>query len=430
MAVGVPGAVGVGLAALVLVLGVPQGEASSSSGAPAVPTELAGYSHLTGSVSDSPPGAAVALYQHGYGVEFLDFPQAVVLGASGDVYRRVDVAEDRAGPETQGDPAPMLLSPDGTTVAVGDHDTDRPDVVLVDLATGDTTRHALPVGQSVVPLAWSRDGRRLAHLLSPRPTNPYSGRRIVGEIGVLDLHGDSAVLLPQSDRTIGAAFSPDGSELAVQQQTADGRRLTLVDLASGSRREIESSGVLAGPAAWSPDGRLLATTTLGPSDAPAGIAAPGTPSGLSFVGTTGRGDHEPAPVELPLTPEGPVLGWIGSDEVLTLLTVPGTDECCGPDTYTLSAVPLDGSEPRTLMELTGMTSFGVRRFQLATAGLDELRVVSPVDVDRGTWPLPLRGGLAVLVGLIGRRITRVAIRGTAAPPGVPRAGAAPVASTG
>ncbi|WP_107774289.1 hypothetical protein [Nocardioides sediminis] len=75
---------------------------------------LAGYSHLTGNVSDSPPGPAVALYQHGFGVELLDFPQAVVLSASGDTYRRVDAAEGRAGPETQGDPAPMLLSPDGT----------------------------------------------------------------------------------------------------------------------------------------------------------------------------------------------------------------------------------------------------------------------------------------------------------------------------
>ena len=90
-----------------------------------MPEELAGYSHLTGSVSSSPPGAVAALWQHGYGVEFPDFPQAVVLGAGGDGYRRVDLAEERAGGETQGDPAPMLLSPDGTRVAVGDHDIER-----------------------------------------------------------------------------------------------------------------------------------------------------------------------------------------------------------------------------------------------------------------------------------------------------------------
>ena len=109
-----------------------------------MPRELAGYSYLTGSVSSSPPGPAVALFQHGYGVEFMDFPQAVVLGAGGDTYRRVDVAEGRAGAETQGDPAPMLLSPDGRYVAVGDHDTDDPDVAVVDLTTGETTTHALP----------------------------------------------------------------------------------------------------------------------------------------------------------------------------------------------------------------------------------------------------------------------------------------------
>ena len=141
---------------------------------------MAGYSHLTGSVSSSPPGPAVALWQHGYGVEFLDFPQAVVLGAGGDTYRRVDVAEERAGSETQGDPAPMLLSPDGTRVAVGDHDVERPDVVVVDLTTGETTTHALPAGRSVVPVAWSSDGETLASLVSDEATNPYSGGRITG----------------------------------------------------------------------------------------------------------------------------------------------------------------------------------------------------------------------------------------------------------
>ena len=133
---GLPVVVGLGAAALAVVLTGSDDGAPAEPGAAAVPRQLAAYSHLTGNVSTSPPGAAVALFQHGWGVELLDFPQAVVLGAGGDVYRRVDVAEDRAGAETQGDPAPMLLSPDGTQVAVGDHDTQDPDVVVVDLLTG------------------------------------------------------------------------------------------------------------------------------------------------------------------------------------------------------------------------------------------------------------------------------------------------------
>ena len=67
-AAAVPPLVGLAVAALVVVLTAPGG--SPAPGAtPAVPHDMAGYSHLTGSVSASPPGPAVALWQHGYGVE-------------------------------------------------------------------------------------------------------------------------------------------------------------------------------------------------------------------------------------------------------------------------------------------------------------------------------------------------------------------------
>ena len=328
----------------------------------------------------------------------MDFPQAVLLGASGDVYRRVDAAEGRAGAETQGDPAPMLLSPDGTKVAVGDHDTDDPDVVVVDLLTGETTSHPLPTGRSVVPVAWSSDGRRLAHLLSPAPTSPYSGGRITGDVGLLDLSDDSTAVL--EERTaVGAAFSPDGSELAIERTgTAD--RISVVDLGTSARRAVEADGLLAGPAAWSPDGRLLATTTTKPEAAPPGVESPGIPTGLTFVDATGGDVDVPAPLELPLSGPGRVLGWSGPDEVVVLLAPEIDGPCCGSDTLTVSGVPLDGSGQRTLMRITDQGSYGVGRFQLASAVVGDLRAVSPTEVDRGPWPLPWRGGLAVLVGLV------------------------------
>ena len=89
---------------------------------------------------------------------------------------------------------------------------------------------------------------------------------------------------PQDGQVSAAAFSPDGSELALQQDGDDGE-LSVADLASGSRRAIEAEGVLAGPAAWSPDGRLLAMTTLRSAGAPpplrpaVGAALPRTSSG-------------------------------------------------------------------------------------------------------------------------------------------------------
>ena len=392
MAVQVPRVVGACSAAVVFALGAANGSPSSPSDEVRVPEQLADYSYLTDSVSSSPPGAAVALYQHGFGVEFLDFPQAVVLGSGGNAYRRVDVAENRAGGETQGDPAPMLLSPDGTTVAVGDHDIDRPDVVLVDLVTGATTSHSLPPGRSVVPIAWSSDGRRLAHLISPAPTNPHLGVPIVGDVAILDLDDDSTTLLRQGGQVSAAAFAPDGTELVLQQDGASGGQLSVVDLASGSRRVVGAAGELAGPAAWSPDGRLLATITPG--------------SEISFVDATGRGGRTPAPLDLPLSPPGQVLGWSGLDEILVLLTVPGADPCCGAEAYSLSSAPLDGSQPRTLTQITGLQSYGVSRFQLASATTAGLEVVTADDVDRGGLPLPLRGGWALLVGMIAWGATR------------------------
>lgn len=401
-----PPVVGLAVAALVVVLTGP-GDSPAPAATPAVPQEMAGYSHLTGSVSASPPGPVVALWQHGYGVEFLDFPQAVVLGSGGDSYRRVDVAEGRAGGETQGDPAPMLLSPDGTRVAVGDHDIDRPDVVVVDLSTGDTTRHPLPTGRSVVPVAWSADGRTLASLVSDEATNPYSGGRITGDVAVLDLTDGAAEVLELDRSSTGAAFSPDGSEVAVDQSGV----VTVVGLQDGAERSLEVGGVLAGPTAWSPDGRLLAVTTTEPVPAPPGVDAPGVPTGLSFVDATGGGGGDvPDPLLLDLTGPGRVLGWSGPDEVLTVLAVAGTDTCCGDDQQTLSRVPLDGAEPRTLMRMSDLTSFGVSRFQLASSLAASLEVVDPDAVDRGPWPWPLRGVLAVAAGLLAWWVARAGVR--------------------
>lgn len=75
------------------------------------------------------------------------------------------------------------------------------------------------------------------------------------------------------------------------------------------------------------------------------------------------------------------------------------------------SVPLDESRPRTLMQIDGLQNYGVNRFQLASATIGELRVLTPADVDRGRLPLPLRGGLALLVGLVAWAATRVALRG-------------------
>ncbi len=401
MAAGVQLVLGLCASGLVFALGAGHERPAPEDGTHAVPKELAGYSHLTGSVADSPPGPAVALFQHGYGVEFLDSPQAVVLGAGGDTYRRVDVAERRAGDETQGDPAPMLLSPDGRHVAVGDHDTDEPDVAVVDLTTGETTTHPLPQGRSVVPVAWSNDGRSMALLLSDDPTSPYSGGRITGDVGVLDLDRDTTEVMSKGGATA-VAFSPDDTSLAVERSGEDGREIAIVD--DAGERLVEADGLLAGPYAWSPDGRMLAITTVDPAGAPAPVGGPGTPTGLVLVDATGEGGDAPDPLPLDLSGPGRVLGWSGPDEVLMLLNE------AGGLALDLAAVSLDGSEPRTLMRILDVQSHGVGRFQLAADAAADLQVVDPDDVDRGPWPMLVRLALAVLAGLLTGLVAWLALR--------------------
>jgi len=393
----------IGAAAAFLVLAVaflPEDAAQPPSGPATIPDRMASYSYLTGSVSSSPPGRAVALFQHGFGVEFLDFPQAVVVGADGDVYRRLDEAEHRGGSESQGDPAPMLLSPQGTHVAVGDHDTGGADLAVVDLRTGHSTVHPLPAGRSIVPLAWSPDGKQVAYQFSAEPTNPHGGFPITGDVGLLDVQTGIAEALPGASDVKSAAFSPDGTELALQHGLVGGT-LEVVSLVGVSPRIVQApGGELDGPAAWSPDGLLLATTRLDCGWYPELGACVGGAPEISFVDATGQGRRVPDPLQVDVLGGNRVLGWTASNEVAVLTETKLSDVDPDPGTYWVTAVPLDGGDPRRLSAIPGSSNYGVGRFQLASALLPDLDVrAASGTIDRGPWPLPLRAAVVLLTGI-------------------------------
>ncbi len=390
------------LPALAVAL-IPSGDAPGSEGrrgAPAIPDRMAGYSHLTADVSSSPPGRGVALFQFGFGVEFLDFPQAVVVGADGDVYRRVDLAEERAGAGSQGDPAPMLLSPDGTRVAVGAHDAHEPELAILDLATGPVEEHPVPDGRSVLPVAWSPDGQRLAFLANGEATNPHAGTGpIAGDVGLLDLPSGEATSVDGATDVRAVAFAPDGQELAVQRA---GGALDVLSLDGGAVRTLapRPGFHLAGPAAWSPDGALLAawrtsSTCPGLEWNPSPACA--ADEVLSFVDATGQSAPTPAPLTRGVVGRGWVLGWTAADRLAVLVPEPLTD-ANNPEEHRVIDVPLDGGEPRQLSALpTSGAKYGVSRFQVATGLLPELEVREASDPDRGRWPLWLRLGTALAV---------------------------------
>jgi hypothetical protein len=390
------------LPALAVAL-VPAGDAPGSvgwRGAPTLPDRMAGYSHLTADVSSSPPGRGVALFQFGFGVEFLDFPQAIVVGADGDVYRRVDLAEDRAGAVSQGDPAPMLLSPDGSRVAVGAHDADRSELAILELASGQVETYPLPAGRSVLPVAWSPDGRQLAYLDNAEGTNPHAGTGpIAGDVGLLDLDSGETAALDGATDVWTAAFAPGGQEIAVQH--ADGA-LDVLPLDGGAGRTLapRPGFHLAGPGAWSPDGALLAvwrTSSTCPGlewDPSPACAADEV---LSFVDATGESASTPAPLTRGVVGRGWVLGWTAADRLAVLVPEPLTD-ANNPEEHRVIDVPLDGGEPRQLSALpTSGAKYGVSRFQVATGLLPELEVREASDPDRGRWPLWLRLGTALAV---------------------------------
>ncbi len=369
--------------AVLTVMSLPSGSPQPDNGRAALPPELARYSYLTGAVSGSPPGRAVALFQHGFGVELFDLEQAVVLGAGGDVYRRVDVAEDRAGPETQGDPAPMLLSPDGLRVAVGGHDLMAADMAVVELRSGGVTRHPLTGGRSALPMAWSPDGSTLAFLTGAQPTSPHDGSRPRGgDFGLLDVGTGTVTTLPGGSDVVAAAFSPDGTELALQRAD-EGGRLEVVDRRGNPRRLLDGGGRhLAGSQAWSPDGRLLALD--------------GSADEIAFVDAAGGSG--PVPEVMPAS--GQFLGWSGAARVLVRVDYRPPPLELGKESAVVREVPLDGGAARELTRMENLGSYGVGRLQLAGGLLSDLRVVAPDEVDRGVSPWPFRVAVGLLAGLL------------------------------
>ncbi|MGY1710547.1 WD40 repeat domain-containing protein [Geodermatophilus sp. SYSU D00758] len=373
------------LAMGLLVALAPAGPAVPGPGAAVLPPRLPGYSYLTGNASDSPPGRAVALYQQGFGVEFMDFPHAVVVGASGAV-RRLDLAEHRAGAATQGDPTAMLLSPDGTRVAVGVYDDAHPDVAVQHLVTGVVRSSAVGPGRAAVPVAWSPDGGTLLVVVPTEPHDPYGGLVAAGPRGravLLDAAtgGARPLEVPGTPHQVAAAaFSPDGAHLAVQDP---GGTVTILDLRGGPARALGPAAPLAGSAAWSPDGALLATEA----------------TCTGFLAVSGG----PVPACVHPGPGGwhEFVGWHGPRSVaLSVIRSPDGQET---DPSPVVAVDVVSGQRQELTAVpTADANYQVARLQVPAAVLGAEGPAAPVawEIDRGRWPLPLRLAAAAAAAML------------------------------
>ncbi|GHJ43792.1 hypothetical protein Cs7R123_11340 [Catellatospora sp. TT07R-123] len=361
-----------------------------------LPDEIAGYSPLTGLVSQSPPGRALMLYGYGNS-ELFNTYQTLVLGADGDVYRQVDAARDTSGM--------WLLSPDGRFIVLGDDTRVTSAVTVVDLATGDP--HEVPLGRSggVIPLALSPDGDILAYSLSDaKPLEGDLNNRVSGVLQQYASNHSTLMLLnlrtgqttaTDTSPVAAVSFAPDGQRMAVQSRSQtwllgrDGQRIEQVPVP-------ENYGITA-QNAWSTDGTKLALNwwahdSWGTDESFYPDLSPSGGFGVVSLDRPGTLVRPQAQVEH-------FLGWLSGTEWL------GLSWDYGADTGALWAMPADGAEGRVLSRFDNAKrcEFGTQRCvpwePVVAAGLIAGITVREAGwAERGPWPVPYRW--AALVGLL------------------------------
>lgn len=307
-----------------VVLGAPAATASGATDGPAgvVPARVHNPWLWQATVQQRPAGPAALVF-------FTDrtryFESTGVLVAADGAYRLIPIgiAEGHG-----------LLSPDGR------HYLRPQSGELLDLTTG---RQIHAVTSGLDPLAWSPDGRRVLGtrsnddgVITYGPDNqqlndpekpddlvvvdPFRGTEQVVSAGTFAAHH-------------AAAWSPGGDGLAVAgppdpaASVAGRQRLVVVDSAGGAPRwqvDLGDRRMLAGPAAWHPDGRRIALFAF---DGCAGLTCTAQQMAertlrIEFLdAVTGQTVGQPLAVAASTSK---IVGWRGDDPVVQ--EVSGTEQ--------------------------------------------------------------------------------------------------------
>jgi dipeptidyl aminopeptidase/acylaminoacyl peptidase len=359
----------------------PSGHDAASGGSVSLPRRFASFSFLTGDLAEAPIDRAVAVYVQRNNTledEHQDW-QVLLLDADGSRYRRtraVDFSPSNYPLSPGGvEYRPGLLSADGRMFALGgENPAGRRELSVLSVATGTVTRHALPAGVDPRPLAWSPDGRVLAYTAT-------TANSATGPLSLLDVETGKFTTVSGIDAAQEAAFSPDGSQMAVQV----GSEILIVDHeVEGKvqrRLPLAADQRLSGSVAWSPDGTLLALTSFAPMALDAGGTRPAVQA-VAFVDATGRKPSASVPAPIPVDRWTVLQGWRTSRAIVVW------------DAPHLAQVPLDGTARTTLADASGE----VADLQLASGLLTTMTVTESGKVDRGPWPSWAKTTLGFVLG--------------------------------
>ncbi|MFE0590069.1 hypothetical protein [Micromonospora echinospora] len=233
------------------------GVAAQASEASSLPDRVGTPQWGAWSIQRRPVAAASMIFTAGnWWYEPPSLGSVAAVAADGDQYRLLSTGWPvRAGEEA-------LLSGDGGAVAVPNQ--------LVELRTGKTRRLPSVGGaEDTLPVAWSRDGDRLAvvgvdgrYVRQPNGEKVYTLTRAV--LAVWDVTTSQLTTITDLDpRTLFygwlAAFGPDGHTLAYQ--TGGTVTVTTVGAEVRSRFTVPEGTRLAGKGTWTPDGRGLTLVT-------------------------------------------------------------------------------------------------------------------------------------------------------------------------
>jgi Tol biopolymer transport system component len=177
---------------------------------------------------------------------------------------------------------------------------------------------------------WSPDGRRLAFA---------SEKEGDLQVWVVDADGQNARQVTQRGSTnYGPSWSPDGKFIAYIESQGDSSFLSKIPVDGGEPVRLSREHQVMVSAQWSPDGKTIAAW-----------AQPTTPSPqipIVFFPADGEGEVREVPVLLRNRWTLMGMKWLPDSSALCLAQR-------GVNGWQLQTQPLDGSEPRVLVEFPG-----------------------------------------------------------------------------